>query len=194
MKKLLIIALISILSVSAISSCGARQAMKNKDTLTGSPLDIMNSLITLTAPSVVGKDRLPESAQTFELLAEQSESELGIPAKVFIKNVESAVTSIAITDTVAHEIALLKCKNFKAADKIKDAIAKKYNSEKWAPMLPQVSAVIVSGTYVLMVSSRQATVSALFKCFSILSDDNVGAATTFFTHNGEDEEAQKSTE
>ena len=183
MKKAAIACLIPVLiTAMLLAGCGGGSGGSGgaKDTLTGSTEDILNSVVD-GANKLLPEDSQLAAAFTDAVTADSAQNALGLSPDDFTKYVSEAYVSTAAIMTFAHQVALMKCKDFSSAAQVKSLVAAGFDSNKWICVWPDKSFVADSGSYVLLVASTSAGADALLESFKTLANNNVGEVNTFFT-------------
>jgi hypothetical protein len=179
MKKKLALSMSLVLTVLLLAGC-AKPAPVPSDTLTGALTDVLAAVLTGAQTLLDEADQITMSFED-EVTAENSAGMLGLTAEDFGKYVSEAYASNAAFITFAHEIALVRCVDAGAAAKVKKLVADGFDPNKWICVWPQRSVVIDSGSYVLLVASRNVSADAILQSFKTLAEGNVGEADVFFT-------------
>ncbi|MDR0862283.1 MAG: hypothetical protein LBN30_05880 [Oscillospiraceae bacterium] len=171
--------LICISLILALAVGYAAKAPKQEDTLTGSVADILQAL-TDEANNILPEDSKMLGTFNDPVTADNSENATGLTAEEFDKYVEEAYTAQAMIITSAHQVSLIKCKDFAAAAEVKKLVAN-FNTGKWICVIPDKATAIDSGTYVLLLVSSDEYTDAALAAFKTLAKDNTGEANTFYT-------------
>jgi len=173
MKKLLcIIAAAALLLIFA--ACNT--APGAEDTLTGTPEEIMAQLKASVNLGMTLDD---------EVTADKAQYVLGLTEAQFNEYVDSAYEAAAAIATFAQSNVVVKCKNAAAAAQVKKLIAEGFDSHKWICVFPDQSAVVESGSYVLLSVGEVETTDALVEAFKTISGGNTGSPDVFFTFDDE---------
>ena len=176
MKKAFCIAAAAVLLL-AFTACSP--ASGGKDTLTGTPEDVLAQLKEAVDLGMTFDDEItPESA------ASNPQSALGLTDAQFAELVESAYEAKAMMMTAAQRTAVVKCKDAAAAAQVKKLIAEGFDSNQWICVFPEQSVVVESGSYVLLAVGTVETTNALVEAFKAISDGNTGSPDVFFTFDG----------
>ncbi|MDR1564368.1 MAG: hypothetical protein LBS74_05365 [Oscillospiraceae bacterium] len=147
--------------------------------LSGTLPDILTAIKNEANTALGGDAALP---QTFDdpITAETCQDKLGLTPEEFTEYVKEAYVQNAAISSIAHQAALVKCKDAASASKAKGLIAKGFNSGKWICVRPEQSFVVDSGEYVYLVASSNEKADALFNAFKKLAV-NVGERNNFYT-------------
>ena len=173
MKKIL-----SILAGAALLLAFAACAPGGKDTLTGTPEEILAQL---------KEDPKVELGMTFDEAIKPDggisnpKNALGLTDEQFAQYVEAAFEAKAAINTMAQSTSVIKCKSIADAAEVKKLIAAGFDSNKWICVFPEQSVVVESGSYVLLAVGEVETTDALVEAFKALSDGNIGSPDVFFT-------------
>ena len=173
MKKLLCIIAATVLALT-LAACGTVPGAQ--DTLTGTPGEIMTQLKETVDLGMTFDD---------EVTADKAQYVLGLTEAQFGEFVESAYEAAAAIATFAQSNVVIKCKDANAAIEVKKLIAEGFDSHKWICVFPEQSAVVESGSYVLLAVGTVETTNALVEAFKALSGGNTGSPDVFFTFDGE---------
>jgi hypothetical protein len=179
-----ILCLLLVIVVLAVTGCGQSGGgepaeQPAQDTLSGDVSELL-ALVLSTANDSLGEDDKTAPSLEDTVSAETSQNLLGLSAADFGTYVESAAVSSAAIITFAHEVALIKCIDFDAAVEVKRLVAEGFDSARWVCVKPDVSIVQDSGSYVLLVVSREIIADAVLTSFSDLAGGNVGEPVTFY--------------
>lgn len=181
MKKTLAI-ILSLLTLASLIGCNSKTSQPSQppaDTIEGTAEEVLVRLQEETNKLLPSDKPLPKSFED-QVTAENCQGTLGISPEDFAEYVEEAYSASAAIMTIAHEVALVKCKDAAAAGEVKALIAAGFDSGKWICVHPKQSAVVDSGSFVLLAVSEAETVDALIEAFSGLAGGNVGEADIFY--------------
>jgi hypothetical protein len=159
--------------VLALSGCGGGDG-GTADTITAPAAEVLETVLA-DAPEQ------PASVLSAALTADQAEQMLGLTADEFGQYVAEASAAQPMIGSFAFEVAVVKANDPAAAATVKDLVAQGFDSGKWICVFPEQSAVVVSGSYVLLAAAPAATVDAAVAAFSELAGGHVGAVDTFYT-------------
>ncbi|MDR3311090.1 MAG: hypothetical protein LBS90_07060 [Oscillospiraceae bacterium] len=176
MKKLPVVLLsLCLLAVLAVSCAKDESSATN---LTGAT-DAILVQITEGAAALVEENRIPVTF-TDGITKDNSQSILYVSADDFEANVEDAYAESALM-SVAHRVALIKCKDAASAKKISDLIAGNFNSGWMICVTPDSSWTLVSGQYVLLVVSKDDYADAALQSFEELAGKDNVKSEKFYT-------------
>jgi hypothetical protein len=150
------------------------------DTLSGDLSDILTSVLNGANELLDEQTQLGKSFEDV-VTAENCQGMLGLSAEEFEQSVAEAYVSTAAVITSAHEVALIKCKDFESASLVKKQVAAGFDSNKWICVTPDQSFVIDSGSYVLLAATTNAHAEAIKQSFETVAGSNVGDADVFYT-------------
>jgi hypothetical protein len=175
MKKTISGLLVVLIVAAVITGCGA----KAKDTITGAAGDVLSSVITDADASLPEAGKLPVTFND-PVTAETSPGALGLTADDFTKYISEAYTATAMLNVNAHGVALVNVKDIKDAATVKKLMADGFDSQKWVCVMPEISFVIDSGSYILLAATTKSGADALVSSFSALAGGNVGDRVNFY--------------
>jgi hypothetical protein len=167
------------LLLGACSGGGQNGAAEQRDTLAGSLPEILAAVLDGANAALGDTDQLGASFED-EVTADSCQGMLGLTPEEFEQYVEGAYASNAAIITFAHEVALIKCKDFDAAAEVKRLAAAGFDSGKWICVSPDQGYVIDSGSYVLLVATSTKGADAIRQSFEEAAGGNVGEADVFF--------------
>ncbi|MDR1194479.1 MAG: hypothetical protein LBK98_10015 [Peptococcaceae bacterium] len=160
---------------------GSGQAAPAKtDTLSGELPDILTAILD-GAEEIMGEAGRLGMTFNEEVTAEGSQGMLGLTAEQFELYVDKAYASNAAIISIAHEVALIKCKDFDAAAEVKALAAGGFDPLKWVCVVPERCFVMDSGSYVLLAATALPIADALGQSFEALADGNAGETNVFYT-------------
>jgi len=172
-------------SSSMISETSATSA------LTGEPKAIIEKLVEDSKSAVESDGESYYMSMTFEITADTCRGYVGFSADNFDKYVIAAASSKAAIGSQAHEIILIQCKDDNAAKEVKELVERKsdetdggYDSMKWVCVWPMKTAVVESGSYVLIAASKDFIVDAAIDTFRSMAGD-IGEVDVIYEHSGE---------
>jgi hypothetical protein len=168
-----------LLFLAASVGC-AKKAPAVSDTLSGSPAELMASVLSGADALLDDESKLPMS---FDSAAdsENCQGRLGLTPEQLAQYVEDGVVSTAAIGSQAHEVALVKCKDAASAAEVKKLIAEGFDSGIWVCVFPERSFVVDSGSYVLLAATSAAAADALQQSFAALAGELVGEVKVFYT-------------
>lgn len=191
MKRNAVFAVLFVLLAAAVlSGCGSSGGSDGAggsngaggepvDTLSGGVLEILEGVLRDADSALSDDDRMP---QTFKdpVTADTAQGMLGLTPEQYGEYVTEAYVATGALMTSAHEVALIKCKDFDAAEAVKDLVAGGFDSAKWICVMPEESFVVDSGSYVLLAAVGTAAGDAIIESFTAAAGGNVGDANVFF--------------
>ena len=179
MKKMAAVCLIlALVTAIFLAGCGGNNAGE-RDTLSGSTEELLTAIVVGANKLLPEDDQLAESF-TDVITAENSEWVLGVSSDDFARYVTDAYSSTASIITFAHQVALMKCKDFSSAAQMKRLVASGFDSDKWICVWPERSFVVESGSYVLLVASTNTGGDKILESFKTLANNNVGEVNIFY--------------
>lgn len=158
--------------------------------LSGSTEEILGRLVEETASIVEAAGEFMYMSFTTAVTADLAQNTTGLSEADFDSLVVAASSSMAGIGSQAHQIVLIQANDDSAADEVKRIIAGRvsgkegYDSQKWICVWPQQSVVIESGSYVLLIASRNDVVNAALEVFRGMAG-GYGNADVFFEHAGD---------
>ncbi|MDR3085573.1 MAG: DUF4358 domain-containing protein [Christensenellaceae bacterium] len=158
----------------ALGACGAPAPTQPEDAAA-----LLDAIVESAGAKLGEEDPLPKTV-TDAILAESSQGMLGIGESDFSQYVDAAFASNALISSHAHEVALVKCKDAAAAEKVKGLIAAGFDPLKWICVRPETCNVVVSGKYVLLTATNEKIGSALIEAFKEQSGAPLGEIDSFF--------------
>ncbi|MDR3208196.1 MAG: DUF4358 domain-containing protein, partial [Oscillospiraceae bacterium] len=142
-------------------------------------LETLQKILTGTNGLLTDQTKLPMSFED-AVSADISQGMLGLTASEFGQYVTEAYTSTAAFGSIAHEVALIRCKDAAAAVEVKKLVASGFNSLKWICVFPRQSFVVESGSYVLLGAVTNEAAAALQSSFSSALGGS-GTPNVFYT-------------
>ena len=158
--------------------------------LNGSTEEILGKLVDETTSIIEAAGEFMYMSSTTEVTADLAQNAIGLSEADFNSLVISASSSMAGIGSQAHQIILIQANDDNSAAEVKKLIAGRvngksgYDSQKWICVWPQQSVAIESGSYVLLVASRNDIVDAALEVFRGMAG-SCGNADVFFEHAGE---------
>lgn len=152
---------------------GCQNGKAKKEIFTGSAKEVYEEIL---------KESGLEMGMTFDeaVTEETSASYIGLTAEEYKEYVDNAFASNAAITTVPHLAAVIKCKDFDSAVKVKELIAKGFDSGRWICVMPDESFVAESGSYVFLASTTVENVEPLKKGFTTAAKDTAGEFNVFY--------------
>jgi hypothetical protein len=162
------------------SGSGSGSGSAETETLKGTTSELLSKLFENTQAQMPAGNVLPAGLDD-KITAENCLGMLGLTPQQLEQYVEEATVSQAAITSIAHQVALVKCKSSADAKTVKQLIADGFDSGRWICVFPEQSLVQESGSYVLLVASSKVNVEALKAGFSELAKGNVGTPVVFYT-------------
>ena len=150
------------------------------ETLKGTTSELLSKLFENAQAQLPAGNVLPAGLDD-KITAENCLGMLGLTPQQLEQYVEEATVSQAAITSIAHQVALVKCKSSADAKTVKQLIADGFDSGRWICVFPEQSLVQESGSYVLLVASAKVNVEALKAGFSELAKGNVGTPVVFYS-------------
>ncbi len=175
MKKSIHVVSLMVLAITFLL-VGCQNQKAKEDQFTGSAQEVHAEIM---------KESGLELGMTFDdpVTEETCTSYLGLTAEEFNEFVTDAFASNAAMTTTPHLTAVIKCKDFNAAVKVKELIATGFDSGRWICVMPDESFVVESGSYVFLVSTIKDNVEPLKKGFTTAAKDTAGEFNEFYSGN-----------
>ena len=150
----------------------------SESALEGTASEILAAIISEADTLLSDENKMPFSFTT-TVTEETAQSSLGISPEQFKSNVSEAALSVAGVGTFAHQVALVKCNDEKAAAEVKQWIAAGFDATKWICVFPEQCFVVDSGSYLLMAATTNARAEKLLEAFSTAAKAT-GEVNAFF--------------
>ena len=133
--------------------------------LSGPPGDILAKLLADIAETGV---ELPMLPPPMEVMPDVSENTIGLNTADFERLVETAVHSMPLIGTFAHQFIVILAKSDSDAVTVKNLISGDggYDPMKWICVWPEMVVAVESGPYVLLVASRHEVVEIALEAFA----------------------------
>jgi hypothetical protein len=189
LKKNTIVALaLSALLVLSLFACDADPAQSPPpdpteppptDLLSGDLPDILASVLDDANARLEGDDKFVGSFED-PVTADNCNGILGLTPEEFERYVAEAYVSTAAISTFAHQVALIRCKDFAAAAEVMRLVAAGFDLTKWICAFPEECFVMDSGSYVLLVATKAKGAEALRTSFEVAARGYVGDANVFY--------------
>ena len=143
--------------------------------------EALTSIMTKTRESTANDDSI-FVPPTFEdpVTADNCENMLGLTPEQFNQYVTDAYSSSAAIITQAFQVALVKCKDSKAATEVKNLIAGGFNSQKWVCVIPEQCFVVEAGSFVLLGAVYDNVAGALQNSFNEQFEGRAGNVNKFY--------------
>ncbi|MBQ4574061.1 MAG: DUF4358 domain-containing protein [Clostridia bacterium] len=119
------------------------------------------------------------------LTGDISEFTVGLTADQMTQYVEEGIIFMPMINVNAHMVALIKAKDVESAATLKGLLAEQFDNRRWVCVMPEQSAVIEAGQYVMLAVSTKDFSNNLLNAFAEIAGPAAGEANIFFEGEGE---------
>lgn len=179
--------LLSALLTLSLFACGDTDpaAAPPTDTLSGDLPTILASILDGANARLEELDKFTGGDFGFHedsVTLDNCKSVLGLEPGEFEQYVTEAYFSTPEIMPWAHEVVLIRCKDFTAAAEVKRLVAAGYDAGKWVCVFPDEGFVMDSGSYVLLAATSAKGTAALRQSFESVAQGFVGEADVFYVY------------
>jgi hypothetical protein len=185
MKKIIAFSLALMCAAVLLAACGQaadQPTAAPESALSGSPEEILNAVLEAAGTVLAENDRLPPMVSGVAVDGANSQSKLGLSAEQFDQYITAASASQLMIGSTAYNMAVAECKDAAAAVEVKKLVAANYDSTQLICALPEKSAVVDSGKYILLASFKGPGVDAVVAAFTEQAGGVTGAVDEFYVN------------
>lgn len=176
MKKSKLILIVLLVIGVLITGCGNKKEEKKENEVTGSITEILDKIVEKAKGYDTDKEygiaTMPNDHVEIDL--ESIEDDLGITKEEYEKDIQEYIESKPSESYLTHSIILIKVKDGVDTSELAKKITKGVSPYRFSSVKPDKIQGAYSGNYILVVSSSESTVEAVYKAF----EDIMGSKVT----------------